>query len=275
MSEGGKCGAPVTSSGGDAVATVVAIPLIIAGLAAVGVAKGVQEGYKFVKRKRAESSETANKLWLSQMNNPAGDYRAALDGLGDSSTLALSNIAIDGVNMVIIFNNLGKMKEVRNYNSGLHISEYSYSDAHTRDSAFVVELPGSKEKIAFARDAGGHYQAFANTTSLDELDKGAHKIVNTFYARDLAYNLSIHWQCENIKFEDTPSAYKYTAEHKGEPLAIEINKKNSQPSFHGIPAGLRPGIEEWLKKFTELRIIHPSDGIALRTKGKIGARSKP
>lgn len=267
MSEG-KSGAAVSCEPGDG-GSIAAIPIIIAGLVAVGIAKGIHKGYTHIKKTRAESTATVKELFLNEMMSRPGLH---VNGMANSPALpttTVTDVNVAGFKFDSLFSQLSTVYEKKSYDSGLYA--YDCKGTAHNDRVVVLGLSGSDVKVAMTKDADGQYHAHGISTSQGNLTNDVNNIVSAFYRNEMFYQLnSPEWGFKDIKLQENGKKYTYIAMDKLNPqskMTVEINKTNGQVSFTGIPVRMRDNVKNWLERYSECRITKSGDATGIKTTG--------
>ncbi|MBI4687707.1 MAG: hypothetical protein HY756_07980 [Nitrospirae bacterium] len=244
---GSKCSPPV-EVGGGAGGSIVAIPLVLAGLAAVGIAKGIQKGYKTVKKIRAETSKSEMNAWLADMKMPMSlgeklklPPKMSVEGINKDAEIFSTEI--NGVRLDNVFIQLQKMANTSK-KSGIWVNDYTMENINR---VVVMGMDNSDNRIAFTKDQDGKYQAFGAVNSKEALSKNINNIMCTFYKNSLYYQLH-EWGLKNVQMKANANSYNLMADNSG--MSVKINKQNGQIHFENIPENLQAKVEKWLKTFT-------------------------
>ncbi len=260
MMSKGKSGAPVkyTPPGsGQSPSSFAVLPLVVAGLAAVG--RVAHTGYKVIQQTSREASEESMRSWLREMSMvkpiPGGEAISAVDSpdLSIQIDSHVSDMTVGGIQLDSVFSHLKEMSN-QGRKSGLWVAEYRGEKPELR--SYALGLEGKADPLVFAKNASGQYAVMGAGDSPEILRKKSNEMLSLFYRNDLYYQLQ-DWGCRDVALGSSGRKTVITCkdpESGGQKMTIGINPDNCQVNFNGIPPRLMENVRKWLEKFSECRV---------------------
>jgi len=256
----GKSGVPVkyTPPGsGQSPSSLAVLPLVVAGLAAVG--RVANTGYKVIQQTSREASDESMRSWLREMAMakpiPGGEAVSSVDSpdLSIQIDSCVSDMTVGGIQLDNVFNHLKEMSD-QGRKSGLWVAEYRGEKPEL--CSYALGLEGKADPLVFAKNTSGQYVVMGAGVSPEILRKKSNGMLSLFYRNDLYYQLQ-DWGCKDVALGSSGRKTVITCkdpESAGQKMTIGINPDNCQVNFTGIPPRLMENVRKWLEKFSECRV---------------------